>query len=41
MNCEVNKYILSYKIIFINYHSIINNSKNIIDINISILKITE
>ena len=41
MNCEVNKHILSHKNAFIDYHSIINNSKNIIDIDISILKITE
>ena len=41
MNCEMNKYILLYKNVFIDYHFIINNSKNIIDINIFILKIIE
>ena len=39
MNYEMNKHILSYKNIFIDYYSIINNSKNVIDIDISILKI--
>src|SRR5947207_15923521 len=41
MNCEMNKYILSYKNIFIDYFLVVNNSKNIIDIDISILKIAE
>ena len=41
MNCEMNKYILSYKNIFIDYYFIINDSKNVININISILKIAE
>ena len=41
MNCEVNKHILSYKNIFIDYHLVINNSKNVINIDISILKIAE
>ena len=39
MNCEVNKHILPHKNTFIDYHLIINNSKNIIDIDISILKV--
>ena len=37
----MNKYILLYKNTFIDYHSIINNSKNVININIFILKIIE
>ena len=39
MDCGANKYILPHKNVFIDYHSIINNSKNVIDIDISILKI--
>ena len=39
MNCEMNKHILSHKNAFIDYHLVINNSKNIIDIDISILKV--
>ena len=41
MNYKMNKHILSHKNAFIDYHFIINNSKNIIDIDISILKIAE
>ena len=39
MNCGANKHILPYKNAFIDYHSVINNPKNVIDIDISILKV--
>src|SRR5947207_625147 len=39
MNCEVNKHILSHKNVFIDYLSVVNNSKNVVNIDISILKV--
>src|SRR5947207_467387 len=39
MNCGANKHMLPHKNVFIDYLPVVNNSKNVIDIDTSILKI--